>query len=205
MGHCVRTLFWVTSCLWLLPFSAANASTAIGSAGTVQFSATITARSCDVTFDKNTQLTYTTLPPSNFVKGSTLQVLSYAFSVTCNYAGTPQLTVTGNTPYSGNPRVFLDANTAYPADSGNGLGVMVRPATTTAEASSPPTLSSFYRDGMGGKALSQGTAFPLIPLQSASNNTAKQVLWLGLVVPQQADKITYGAFKSTLTLTVTVP
>ncbi len=187
--------------LGVMPMGAALASTHIGAASTLQVKATIMDGMCEVEFNTTT-LIFTPTIPSQFFEGATTEILPIKMKVKCNYARTPTVSVTGALPYTGNPRVFLDAITGKP--NGNGVGFMLHPAMTEQERETPPALNTFYSQGMAGSALQAGIATNLIPI-TQTQNFVEQVLWVGLVGVWPTNNILAGEFKSTLTITVTIP
>ncbi|PVZ87878.1 hypothetical protein C9426_09755 [Serratia sp. S1B] len=182
----------------------AIASTPIGSAGTTQFVATITNGSCEFDYTNGHSLAFMPRIAADFSPGKTVEIQPIVVDMRCNYAVTPKVTITGKTPYPANTRVFLDANSQWPTNT-NGVGFMVQPAASVTERDTPPSLSSFYANGLAGKAIANGETMMLLPLNQDNGFSENQVLWVGLVGMVDSNQITPGAFQATLTITGIIP
>lgn len=180
------------------------ASTPIGSAGTTQFVATINDGSCELDYTSGYALAFMPRNAADFSPGKTVEVKPIEVNMRCNYAVTPQVMITGKTPYSANQQVFLDANSQWPTNT-NGVGFMVQPVTSVAERDTPPSLSDFYPSGLAGKAIANGETMTLLPLNQANGFSENQVLWVGLVGMVDSNQITPGAFQATITITGIIP
>ncbi|WP_037384538.1 fimbrial protein [Serratia sp. DD3] len=182
----------------------AIASTPIGSAGTTQFVATINDGSCDLDYTSGHALAFMPRMATDFSPGKTVEIQPINIDIQCNYTVTPQVMITGKTPYPGNQKVFLDTNSQWPTNT-NGVGFMVQPATSVAARDTPPSLSDFYVNGLAGKAIANGETMMLLPLNSANGFSENQVLWVGLVGMVDSNQITPGAFQATITITGIIP
>lgn len=190
---------------FLLSCSAqAAAETLVGAAQTTQFIATITDGICSMDYNSEPVLTFMPRLAADFSPGKTVEIQPVSAAVTCNYAVTPQVMITGTTPYASNNRVFLDNDSKWP-DGTNGVGFMVQPARSEAERDTPPSLNNFYADGIAGKAIADGETMSLIPLTDSNDFTENQVLWVGLVGLADSSNTLPGAFQATLTITGIIP
>lgn len=174
------------------PFTLAE--TPLSSAST-QFTASILDGSCDWAWD-NTVVNFPVVTPAQIMPAQAIAIKPLQATIECNQAGlTPQLMVTGNTPYPSNEAVFLDST------EGNGVGFMLQ---MDSGAQLMPDLDQFYRLGMAGKAMvnQQRTSAPSM----ASDLTrTQQIIWVGLVGMQQGSQAKAGKFSSVITLTGLIP
>lgn len=200
VNHCQRFV----AVAGILTGCQAIASTAIGSPGATEFIATITNGSCELDYTSGHSLAFMPRTAADFSPGKTLEIKPIVVDVNCNYAVTPQVMITGTTPYPANQRVFLDANSKWSTDT-NGVGFMVQPATSVTERDTPPSLGDFYANGLAGKAIKNGETMMLLPLNKANGFRENQVLWVGLVGMVDSNQITPGAFQATLTITGLIP
>lgn len=129
------------------------------SQGTTEFSATILEGSCDWTWNK-TQLDFLPVTVDRIKSGTTLEIKPLAAAIQCTQALTPQLKITGSTPFADNDKVFLDAPMA------RNVGFMLQVDDGRQQA---PSLGSFFSDGMAGKAIKNN-----IPINVASVDQANQ-------------------------------
>lgn len=182
----------------------AAAETPVGAAQTTQFIATIADGSCRLDYGSEPVLTFMPRIAADFSPGKTVEIQPVSAVVTCNYAVTPQVMVSGTTPYASNNLVFLDNNSKWP-DGTNGVGFMVQPARSVAERDTPPSLSNFYTEGIAGKAIANGETVSLLPLNDSNDFTENQVLWVGLVGLTDSSNTLPGAFQATLTITGIIP
>lgn len=188
----------------LLTSCQATASTTIGSAGTTQFVANITNGSCELDYTHGHAFSFMPRIATDFSPGKTVEIQPIVVDMRCNYAVTPQVMISGKTPYSDNQRVFLDANSQWPTNT-NGVGFMVQPAKSVGDRDTPPPLSSFYANGLAGKAIANGETMVLLPLNPENSFSETQVLWVGLVGMVDSNQITPGSFQATLTITGIIP
>lgn len=181
-----------------------SAETPVGAAQTTQFFATITDGSCRLDYNSEPVLSFMPRIAADFSPGKTVEIQPVSAVVTCNYAVTPQVMISGTTPYASNNLVFLDNDSKWP-DGTNGVGFMVQPARSAAERDIPPSLNDFYNNGITGKAIANGETMSLIPLNDSNDFTENQVLWIGLVGLTDSSNIIPGTFQSTLTITGIIP
>lgn len=182
----------------------APAETPVGTAQTTQFIATITDGICNLDYNSGPVLTFMPRLAADFSPGKTVEIQPVSTVVSCNYAVTPQVMISGTTPYASNNLVFLDNDSKWP-DGTNGVGFMVQPARSEAERDTPPSLNNFYADGIAGKAIANGETMSLIPLTDSNDFTENQVLWVGLVGLADSSNTFPGAFQATLTITGIIP
>lgn len=174
------------------------AETVLGAPQSTTFTATINDGSCTIDFDsQQSELFFTPRLATDFSLGNTVEIRPITANVGCDYAVTPQVMIEGNAPYGSNTQVFLDGVT-------NGVGFMVLPARSEAERM-PPSLETFYTDGIGGRAAVNGVPMSLIPLNGDNDFDENQVLWVGLVGMTDSSNIIPGAFKATLTIVGIIP
>lgn len=182
----------------------AAAETPVGAAQTTQFIATITDGSCSLDYDSEPVLTFMPRIAADFSPGKTVEIQPVSAVVTCNYAVTPQVMISGTTPYASNNLIFLDNDSKWP-DGTNGVGFMIQPVTSVAERDTPPSLNNFYADGIAGKAIANGETMSLLPLNDSNDFTENQVLWVGLVGLTDSSNTIPGTFQATLTITGIIP
>lgn len=171
----------------------------VGSAHTTNFIATITDGSCTLDYSSK-ELVFMPRIAADFSPGKTVEIQPIVANVSCTYAATPQVMITGTTPYASNTRIFLDNDVGN-----NGVGFMIQPATSAAARDTPPPLSDFYARGLTGKAIENGKTMALLPLNASNNFTERQVLWVGLVGMTDSSNIIPGVFQARLTITGIIP
>lgn len=176
----------------LLAANAQAADVNVSNANTT-FTATVIDGSCDWVWNESV-LTFTPVAERELSAGKTLEIQPLTGTIQCNLPLTPQLMVTGNTPFSDTASVFLDgsstANTGFMLQVDDGSQTM-------------PGLTSFYTNGISGKAMVNNTPFTLkaVPAQQQ----VKQIIWVGLVGMDSGSATVSGKFSASITLTGIIP
>lgn len=173
-------------------FIANAAEVALSNAKTT-FSATVIDGSCDWVWNESV-LTFLPVTENQLVAGKTLQIKPLTGTIECNLPLTPQLMVTGNTPFSDNASVFLDAITA------TNVGFMLQ---VDDGSQTMPGLTSFYSNGINGKAMVNNVPFTLKAVEGGQQ--VKQLIWIGLVGMDSGQATVPGKFSASITLTGIIP
>lgn len=164
------------------------------SQGKTEFSATILEGSCDWTWNE-AKLSFLPVTEDRIKTGTTLEIKPLTAVIHCTQAITPQLKITGNTPFSDNDKVFLDGSNT------SNVGFMLQLDDGHQQA---PSLNNFYTEGMAGKAIANNVPVNISPVTQA-NQQAQQIIWVGLV-GWRANEITKtGTFTTTLIFTGLIP
>jgi len=164
------------------------------SQGETEFNATILQGSCDWIWNE-TVLNFLPVTTDNIKPETTLEIKPLTAAIQCNLPLTPQLKITGNTPFSGNNNIFLDGSNT------RSLGFMLQVDDGSLQA---PSLASFYRDGMAGKAMTNNIPVNL-PTRTQANPPSQQIIWVGLVGMDAGPLKIPGSFSTTLTFTGLIP
>lgn len=159
-----------------------------------EFSATIVEGSCDWTWDQ-TRLDFLPLTADRIKTGNTLEIKPLTAAIQCNQAITPQLKVTGNTPFSGNEYVFLDGSNT------RNVGFMLQVDDGRQQV---PSLSNFYSNGMAGNAIKNNIPVSISSAAQANQQT-RQIIWVGLVGMNASNLTIPGSFSTTLIFTGLIP
>ncbi len=158
------------------------------------FTATITEGSCDWLWNE-TVLNFPPVTLEQVKPETTLIIKPLTVFIQCTQPLMPQLKVTGHTPYGNNEQsVFIDGTNLH------NIGFMLQPDDGSQNM---PTLSSFYSNGVAGKALVNNIPFSL----SSINDThqVQQIIWVGLVGIGAGATTFPGKFSASLTFTGLIP
>lgn len=164
------------------------------SQGTTEFSATILEGSCDWTWNE-TQLDFLPVTVDRIKSGTALEIKPLAAAIQCTQALTPQLKITGSTPFTDNGKVFLDAPVT------RNVGFMLQVDDGRQQA---PSLGSFFSDGMAGKAIENNIPINVAPV-TQTNQSVEQIIWVGLVGMNSNNPTEIGTFSTTLIFTGLIP
>lgn len=164
------------------------------SQGTTEFSATILEGSCDWTWNE-IQLDFLPVTVDRIKSGTALEIKPLTAAIQCTQALTPQLKITGSTPFADNAKVFLDAPVA------RNVGFMLQVDDGRQQA---PSLGSFFSDGMAGKAIENNVPINVTSVTQA-NQSIEQIIWIGLVGMNSNNPTETGSFSSTLIFTGLIP
>jgi len=164
------------------------------SQGTTEFSATILEGSCDWTWNE-TQLDFLPVTVDRIKSGTALEIKPLAAAIQCTQALTPQLKITGSTPFTDNGKVFLDAPVT------RNVGFMLQVDDGRQQT---PSLGSFFSDGMAGKAIENNVPINVAPVTQA-NQSVEQIIWVGLVGMNSNNPTETGTFSTTLIFTGLIP
>jgi len=157
------------------------------------FNATITDGSCDWLWSE-TVLNFPPVTVEQVKPNTALIIKPLTVSIQCTQPLTPQLKITGNTPYNNIHSVFIDGTSEH------NIGFMLQPDNGSQNM---PALSSFYNEGIAGKALINNIPFNLNPV--AEKQQIKQIIWVGLIGMDNGSHILPGTFSASLTVTGLIP
>jgi len=163
------------------------------SSGDTTFTATITDGSCDWLWNE-TVLNFPPVTADQVKSETTLMIKPLTLFIQCTQPLTPQLKVTGNTPYADTPSIFIDGVSLQ------NIGFMLQPDNGSQNM---PSLSHFYNEGIAGKALVNDIPFSLSSV--TDDHQVKQIIWVGLIGMNAGSLIIPGHFSASLTFTGLIP
>lgn len=183
-------------CLGVLALCAtlpASAEDVTLSTANTTFTATVIDGSCDWAWSESV-INFMPVNEKAVVAGKTLEIQPLTGTIECNLPLTPQLMVTGNTPFTDTASVFLDGSNA------SNVGFMLQ---ADDGSQTMPSLSGFYSNGIGGKAMVNNVPLSLRAVEGGQQ--VKQIIWIGLVGMDSGNTTVPGKFSASITLTGIIP
>ncbi|MCS3429513.1 fimbrial protein [Klebsiella sp. BIGb0407] len=157
------------------------------------FNATITDGSCDWLWNE-TELHFPPVTAEQIKTKNTLIIKPLTVFIQCTQPLTPQLKVTGNTPYADDPSIFIDGSNL------RNIGFMLQPDNGSQTL---PSLSNFYNEGIAGKAFINNIPFNLGAVTESQQ--VQQIIWVGLIGMNADSLVVPGTFSASLTITGLIP
>ena len=184
--------FFLASLVLCAGFTVSAEEVTLSTAKTT-FSATVIDGSCDWIWSESV-LAFLPINEKALAAGKTLEIKPLSGTIKCNLPLTPQLMVTGNTPFSDTASVFLDGSNA----SNIGFMLQIDDGSQTM-----PELTRFYNNGINGKAMVNNVPFTLKEVKGGQQE--KQLIWIGLVGMVSGNPTVPGKFSASVTLTGIIP